>query len=293
MTVQVGNTQMGAVGDTAVDPVTERGSPSAAQAIEDEPPAPPKIVRARLIQKTRAKPEYTPAARRQGKEGVVVVRVHIDEKGRVTKVVVKSGLGFGLDEATVNAVKKWRYKPKTIDGRAVASKRTERVGCSQGLMIRAPLAYPGTMPRMTILNRWMIDFRCDPTSIHNSRLIRPRTGREICGRTFDVRRKRAVRLVSMSDFIHQDHSVFLCCVGWLACCSRTGKNWSVDTAGESPKATGVLTRAPEILTETQAVYPPDLYESGITGTVGLRITIDENGDVADVVMDSSSDSRAR
>ena len=127
MTVQVGNTQMGSVGDTAVDPVTERGSPSAAQAIEDEPPAPPKIVRARLIQKSRAKPEYTPAARRQGKEGVVVVRVHIDEKGRVTKVVVKSGLGFGLDEATVNAVKKWRYKPKTIDGRAVASKRTERV----------------------------------------------------------------------------------------------------------------------------------------------------------------------
>jgi len=76
---------------------------------------------------------------------------------------------------------------------------------------------------------------------------------------------------------------FFCCI--VSLCSPVSAQ---ETAEASQSATGVLTRAPEITKEVEAVYPPELYQAGTTGAVGLRITIDENGDVADVIVDQSS-----
>jgi TonB family protein len=47
---------------------------------------------------------YTPEAEQQRIEGVVMLRVALDEKGRVADVRVIRGIGHGLDEAAVHAI---------------------------------------------------------------------------------------------------------------------------------------------------------------------------------------------
>ncbi len=64
-------------------------------------------------------PVYTETARRAGKEGVVIVEAIIDLDGTVRDVQVLKGLGYGLDESAVSAVERWRFRPATLDGRAV------------------------------------------------------------------------------------------------------------------------------------------------------------------------------
>ena len=67
-------------------------------------------------------PPYPPAARRLREEGDVRLSVHIDESGRVTEVKIARSSGSSrLDAAAVETVKKWRFKPATVDGQAVAS----------------------------------------------------------------------------------------------------------------------------------------------------------------------------
>jgi protein TonB len=64
-------------------------------------------------------PRYTETARRAGVQGTVVVEAIIDEQGRVTNASLLKSLPMGLDQAAVEAVKSWRFKPATLAGRAV------------------------------------------------------------------------------------------------------------------------------------------------------------------------------
>jgi len=64
-------------------------------------------------------PRYTETARRAGVQGTVVVEAIIDEQGRVTNASILKALPMGLDQAAVEAVKSWRFKPATLAGRAV------------------------------------------------------------------------------------------------------------------------------------------------------------------------------
>lgn len=64
-------------------------------------------------------PRYTELARKAGIQGSVIVRAVIDEKGLVTDVTVLKALTMGLDEAAVTAVGSWRFKPATLQGRAM------------------------------------------------------------------------------------------------------------------------------------------------------------------------------
>lgn len=54
--------------------------------------------------------------------GDVVVEVAINEKGDVVETRVLKSLGFGLDDVIVDTLRRWRYQPAKVDGRAVASK---------------------------------------------------------------------------------------------------------------------------------------------------------------------------
>lgn len=65
-------------------------------------------------------PRYTPKARKARVQGVVIVQAVIDRKGDVADVKVLKGLPNGLSEAAVKAVKKWKFKPATLDGEPVA-----------------------------------------------------------------------------------------------------------------------------------------------------------------------------
>ena len=64
-------------------------------------------------------PRYTETARKAGVQGVVILEAVIDEQGRVTDLKVLKGLPMGLDKSAVEAVSQWRYKPATLENRAV------------------------------------------------------------------------------------------------------------------------------------------------------------------------------
>jgi protein TonB len=68
---------------------------------------------------SRVEPLYPEVARRAHQGGKVILQTVIDESGRVINVTVVQGLGFGLQQAAVDAVSKWRFQPATMNGRAV------------------------------------------------------------------------------------------------------------------------------------------------------------------------------
>jgi protein TonB len=68
----------------------------------------------------RVEPEYPEAMRRAHMEGVVILEAVITAAGDVTEVRILKSATPLLDRATVDAVRRWRYKPATLNGRAVS-----------------------------------------------------------------------------------------------------------------------------------------------------------------------------
>jgi len=66
-------------------------------------------------------PTYTDDARAAGIEGRVRVQITLDAAGAVTGMTVVSGLGHGLDESMIAAVKRMTFTPATRCGKPVAS----------------------------------------------------------------------------------------------------------------------------------------------------------------------------
>ncbi len=97
------------------------------------PPAPPKpagpvTLAAELAVSCpeRRPPVYPPMSRRLGETGKVVLRVELDESGRVSAAQVASSSGSArLDAAALAAVKSWRCTPAQRDGQAVRSVATQ------------------------------------------------------------------------------------------------------------------------------------------------------------------------
>lgn len=65
---------------------------------------PPSIVR-------EVKPDYTEEARRRGIEGDVVLEIVVRSDGSVGDVHLLQGLGAGLDQRAIDAVRQWRFNP--------------------------------------------------------------------------------------------------------------------------------------------------------------------------------------
>jgi protein TonB len=66
------------------------------------------------------KPDYSEEARRRGIEGDVVMEIVVEANGRVGHVRVLQGLGYGLDERAIAAVRQWTFQPATRRGTAVS-----------------------------------------------------------------------------------------------------------------------------------------------------------------------------
>lgn len=67
-------------------------------------------------------PEYPQLAKQMRQEGLVILRVEIDQKGIPVQVEVKQGSGFPLlDQAALKAVKRWRFQPEQIGDSSVKS----------------------------------------------------------------------------------------------------------------------------------------------------------------------------
>ncbi len=76
---------------------------------------------------SKVDPVYPDIARRAGVEGTVVLSATIGVDGRVTDVQVVRGLGFGLSEAAVAAVRRWQYRPAQGPEGPIVSRKEVRI----------------------------------------------------------------------------------------------------------------------------------------------------------------------
>jgi protein TonB len=68
---------------------------------------------------TEIKPDYTEAARRSGITGDVVLEIVVRSDGSVGAIKLLSGLGSGLDQRAIDAVRRWRFSPARRHGTPV------------------------------------------------------------------------------------------------------------------------------------------------------------------------------
>ena len=112
-----------------IDTVAEKFAPEQAHAAqppaatEDEKgnqplPVGPGISPPRVLR--HVEPEFTKEARKGRHQGTVVVRATVGTDGRIHDAHVIRGLGWGLDENALEAVRKWVFDPATKEGRKVA-----------------------------------------------------------------------------------------------------------------------------------------------------------------------------
>lgn len=65
-------------------------------------------------------PEYTKAARKAKRQGIVVLWMVVGADGLPRDIKVIRSLDVGLDQKAMEAVRKWRFEPATRDGVPVA-----------------------------------------------------------------------------------------------------------------------------------------------------------------------------
>ncbi len=111
---------------TPVDPVP---APVVAQTAPPAP-APPAPVKAAPVTPpnfnadylNNPAPAYPAIARRQGHQGKVVLRVFVNAAGGADQVEVRSSSGYStLDQAALNAVRRWRFVPARQGDQPVAA----------------------------------------------------------------------------------------------------------------------------------------------------------------------------
>jgi protein TonB len=66
-------------------------------------------------------PPYPALSRRMGEQGEVRLDVHVGADGAVLDVQVRASSGSpALDRAAIDTVRRWRFRPATVDGQAVS-----------------------------------------------------------------------------------------------------------------------------------------------------------------------------
>ena len=70
--------------------------------------------------KFRVEPKYPDSAKKAEKEGTVILQATIDENGIPKDIVALTSLGFGLEEAAIEALKKTTFRPATKGGEPIS-----------------------------------------------------------------------------------------------------------------------------------------------------------------------------
>jgi protein TonB len=112
-----GSTMYGRMPERAPDPANARPYPA-------EGTAPPPVVTSlpEVIDATIPPDEYPPQARREGREGVVKLRLVVGADGRVQDVRVVSDPGSGFGEAAIRAARRhFRFRPARVGQEPVAT----------------------------------------------------------------------------------------------------------------------------------------------------------------------------
>jgi protein TonB len=75
-----------------------------------------------------SRPVYPEEARKSGRQGVVVVRVTVDADGTPENAAILKSSGFsGFDQEALRTVRKWKFRPALLRGRAVKAFHDVRV----------------------------------------------------------------------------------------------------------------------------------------------------------------------
>jgi protein TonB len=69
----------------------------------------------------KVEPEFSEEARKAKLQGVVELYAEVDTNGRLRNIRVTRGLGLGLDEKAMDAVRQWRFRPGYRNGRPVVA----------------------------------------------------------------------------------------------------------------------------------------------------------------------------
>ena len=94
-------------------PIGLHGSLAAGGIDQPHPPMP------RVLYQTE--PEYSDEARRKHIQGVIILSLTVSDTGAVTDAVVTKGIGYGLDEKALQAVRQWKFSPAMKDGSPVSA----------------------------------------------------------------------------------------------------------------------------------------------------------------------------
>ena len=62
-------------------------------------------------------PEYSEDARKTKLQGTVVLRIEVNTNGHAQNISVRQRLGLGLDERAIEAVRRWKFRPGTLNGK--------------------------------------------------------------------------------------------------------------------------------------------------------------------------------
>jgi len=118
---QVGGTLGGTPGGTVGGTVGGTGTEAKEPPPEPKPEGPLRVggdVKAPVVTH-RVEPQYTDVARKAHTTGVVIVEAIIDKNGNVDHVKVLKGLPMGLSDEAEAAVRKWKFRPGTLNGEPV------------------------------------------------------------------------------------------------------------------------------------------------------------------------------
>jgi len=72
----------------------------------------------------RVEPEFSDEARKAKVQGVVMLSGEVDTNGRLRNIRITQGLGLGLNEKAIEAVRQWRFRPGYRDGHTVVTAAT-------------------------------------------------------------------------------------------------------------------------------------------------------------------------
>ena len=70
----------------------------------------------------REMPVYPLLARRLGKEGKVILRLTIDDKGKLLNLEIIEGSGYGFTESAIEAVRRSTFQPAMKEGKPILSR---------------------------------------------------------------------------------------------------------------------------------------------------------------------------
>ncbi len=110
--VPVGNTTYGKTG-TARDPSEAKPYAAADYALPGDADQEPEVIGSEI------KVPYPEAARQAQVQGTVRLKVSIDAAGSVTGVVAIGGPGYGLREAAIGALQRFRFRPAMKRGQPI------------------------------------------------------------------------------------------------------------------------------------------------------------------------------